>query len=146
MALVATVYKDVGRVADIPEAPSLMVDYNPDTELGTSCFIGQRRVTPSARPSNTRWIRRRGINRRTASAPTSRTSPVLGRLESTPRTPRPEPANNRSGHINRSDRAVRRSRSAFSWLACRSRSTRREQRRAYSPARRRFYDRSLHVG
>ena len=34
LGLVATVYKEIGRVADIPDVAFLMVDYNADMEVG----------------------------------------------------------------------------------------------------------------
>ncbi len=82
LGLVATVYKEVGRVADIPDVALLLVDYNADMEVGTSCFTAQRRRTPPARRSSTHWTRRRGANRPTVFAPTSRISPAIGQSAS----------------------------------------------------------------
>jgi hypothetical protein len=85
LGLVATVYKDVGKAADIPDVAFLLVDYNSDMEVGrTSCFTGRRRRTPPARPSSTHRTLQSDANPPTASAPASRSSPVHGRSASTP--------------------------------------------------------------
>ncbi|MDN7176633.1 hypothetical protein M0D69_01060 [Caballeronia sp. SEWSISQ10-4 2] len=83
LGLVATVYREIGRVADIPDVALILVDYSPDMEVGISFFIVPRLAMHLARRSSTRSIRRRGAKPQTAFALTSRTSLVIGRSAST---------------------------------------------------------------
>jgi hypothetical protein len=45
LGFVATVYKEIGRVADIPDVAFLLVDYNPDMEVGRHILFHRARGT-----------------------------------------------------------------------------------------------------
>ena len=47
---VTTVYKEVSKLADVPDLAILMVDYDPDKESAATCYSTERRRATRQRP------------------------------------------------------------------------------------------------
>jgi hypothetical protein len=61
LGLVATVYKDVSRVADIPGVAYLLVDYNVDMEVGRQILFHRAKATTSISACGERPLRCRSL-------------------------------------------------------------------------------------
>ncbi|NML99750.1 hypothetical protein HHL24_17635 [Paraburkholderia sp. RP-4-7] len=48
LGFVATLYKEIGRVADIPDVALLLVDYNPDMEVGRHILFHRAKASHSS--------------------------------------------------------------------------------------------------